>query len=286
MNTRPIVTTDIALLRRMAEQWWRLHLSVPLESLPTKLGVLAEDAVGMRGFLLIDPQANGIGLIVAAGLRDSWGVAPYLKALLPHLETLPAVQNLTALLYVGDADWLVEPLQNKGFQTQAWVMTLERKTTFPLDFVGLRNQHGLLRPATPTDLAKVVALDRLAFDQLWHKIDLDFAGCINEADPTTGAAHLVNVAELDGQIIGYVWCEMYDYHAHFNRLAVHPAHQGQGIGSQLLAESLNQAIVLGATRLTLNTQEENYRSRALYRRFGFEYTQRHIPVLWKKTFGA
>ncbi|WP_366057784.1 GNAT family N-acetyltransferase [Oceanicoccus sp.] len=37
----------------------------------------------------------------------------------------------------------------------------------------------------------------------------------------------------------------------------------------------------GVNLITLNTQENNHRSRALYERFGFVDTKQRIPVLWK-----
>ncbi len=274
INVRAIAETDNNHLRQVAERWWRVHLSVQLETLSEKIGLLAEDAVGVRGFFIIAPQPSGLAKIVAAGLRDSWNVSPYFELLLPKLESLPQMKNLTAMMYVGVSDWLVKPLQEHGFQNRAWVITLERKV-FSLPLPVQTVAH--LRTAYQEDLADILVLDNLAFNQLWHKMELDFDKCFISCSP-----HLVSVAELNGQIVGYIWSETYHHHVHLNRLAVHPTYQGQGIGSQLLHQAIEQALATGATRLTLNTPEENYRSCALYRRFGFEYTKQRMPVLWKE----
>ncbi len=82
-------------------------------------------------------------------------------------------------------------------------------------------------------------------------------------------------------MVAYEWCEIYKEHAHLTRLAVHPDYQGQGIGAQLLYQAITDALAAGANLMTLNTQENNRRSRALYERFGFVDTRQRIPVLWK-----
>jgi ribosomal-protein-alanine N-acetyltransferase len=64
-------------------------------------------------------------------------------------------------------------------------------------------------------------------------------------------------------------------------LAIHPDYQGLGIGAQLLSRAISDALANGVTFITLNTQETNRRSRALYRRFGFVQTKQRVPVLWK-----
>jgi ribosomal protein S18 acetylase RimI-like enzyme len=89
------------------------------------------------------------------------------------------------------------------------------------------------------------------------------------------------VALVDNQIIAYEWCERHGQHAHLTRLAVHPDYQGRGIGAQLLYQAITDALARGANIITLNTQEHNYRSRALYERFGFVDTKKRMPVLWK-----
>ncbi|MCP3907878.1 MAG: GNAT family N-acetyltransferase, partial [Oceanicoccus sp.] len=43
----------------------------------------------------------------------------------------------------------------------------------------------------------------------------------------------------------------------------------------------SDALAGGVNLITLNTQENNHRSRALYERFGFVDTKQRIPVLWK-----
>jgi len=120
-----------------------------------------------------------------------------------------------------------------------------------------------------------MALDRLAFDRIWHK-------SIRNLNEALARASSFTVASLDGRIVAYEWCEIYGQQAHLTRLAVHPDYQGRGIGTQLLYQAIVDAIEAGAELISLNTQEDNHRSRALYRRYGFVDTKRRMPVLCKE----
>ena len=64
-------------------------------------------------------------------------------------------------------------------------------------------------------------------------------------------------------------------------LGVHPDYQGHGIGAQLLYQAIIDTLTRGVNLITLNTQENNYRSHALYKRFGFVQTDQRMPVLCK-----
>src|SRR5512136_1476649 len=87
---RPIAGTDIHDVLRLVDTARRTHLRIPSASLQGKLktwpGFLAEDHVGLRGFMLLEPQQPSLALIIAAALRDTWGVRPYLDLLLPEVE--------------------------------------------------------------------------------------------------------------------------------------------------------------------------------------------------------
>jgi ribosomal protein S18 acetylase RimI-like enzyme len=66
--------------------------------------------------------------------------------------------------------------------------------------------------------------------------------------------------------------------AHLNRIAVHPAHHGRGIGAALLYDALHTFWRQGVEHVSLNTQSDNQESQRLYRRFGFETTGDYATV--------
>lgn len=275
LTVRAIVQSDIRNILRLVDNAWRVHIRVSQFELGNQIktmpGFLAEDKGGLRGFILIEPQRPNVALLTAAGLRDTWAVKPYLDALLPKVEQATRAENLSAVVYIGNAVWLVEELKQRGFKIREWVVAYERTGVEPPPAVP---SPAKVRTAHFRDLPDLLALDTLAFDHIWRKS----VGNFNEA--LASAASFL-LAEMDDQLVGYEWCEIYRQQAHLTRLAVHPDYQGQGIGAQLLRQAIIDVLANGADRITLNTQENNYRSCALYQRFGFVDIQRRMPVLWK-----
>jgi ribosomal-protein-alanine N-acetyltransferase len=274
-TVRPINLSDVRYILRMVETAWRVCLRASLAEFASKLktvpGFMAEDNIGLRGFMVIEPQPPDMAQLIGAGLRDTWNVKPYLDLLLPEIENAVRDHNLSHLVSISNDGWLIEELRPRGFKTREWIIVMQRPgVEQPLEPA----TPAVLRRAQPDDLPALITLDTLAFDQIWHKSIRNFAEALKRKDSFI-------VADLAGQIVGYEWCELQPQHAHLNRLAVHPNYQGRGIGAQLLHRAISDALAGGIKKLTLNTQETNRRSRALYERFGFVATNQRMPVLVK-----
>ena len=274
-NVRPIQVSDNLSIINLIKSAWRIQLRMSPAELSRRLrrlpGFLAEDKVGLRGFMLIEPLTSGIGLLVASGLRDTWGITPFLDLLLPRIIQIAKDNQLSALVHIGNTPWLLDEFKSRGFYTKEWLIGFERQGTHPPE--SPTQDAANLRTAHFTDLPALLELDDLAFEHIWHKS----ASSFNEA---MGRAASFTVAMVEERIVAYQWCELYDRHAHLTRLAVHPQFQGRGIGAQLLYQAITDAINLGADLITLNTQETNQRSQMLYERFGFVNTHQRMPVLW------
>jgi ribosomal protein S18 acetylase RimI-like enzyme len=122
-----------------------------------------------------------------------------------------------------------------------------------------------LRPASDADASTIVSVDRAAFTPHW------WYGKGTVRRRTVEASHFA-VAEVAGEVVGYVDGGLRLPTAHLNRIAVHPSHQGHGIGALLLHDALRAFWECKAKQITLNTQADNRCSRRLYGRFGFEPT--------------
>jgi len=134
-----------------------------------------------------------------------------------------------------------------------------------------------VRPATSADLPAVLTTDRAAFDPLWWHSLGSLERILHDV------VHFV-VAEVDGRIAGHAFSDLYGRQGHLVRLAVHPDSQGRGIGTRLLAESLEYLMAkCSAWPLTLNTQTNNYTSQSLYRRFGYVPTGDSTTVMVRET---
>jgi ribosomal protein S18 acetylase RimI-like enzyme len=79
----------------------------------------------------------------------------------------------------------------------------------------------------------------------------------------------VFVAELGGEPAGYVAIDESAEALRIEQLVVHPAHEAEGVGRQLLEWAEGYAISTGAARLQVVVEGENVRAAAFYRGRGF-----------------
>jgi ribosomal protein S18 acetylase RimI-like enzyme len=79
----------------------------------------------------------------------------------------------------------------------------------------------------------------------------------------------VFVAELAGDLAGYVAVEAAGEAVRIEQLLVTPLHEGEGVGRQLLEYAEGFAISEGAKRLEMLVEDDNTRALDLCRRLGF-----------------
>src|SRR5207244_2826751 len=118
-----------------------------------------------------------------------------------------------------------------------------------------------VEPMRRADVETVSAIERRCYATPWHA-NAYYTELSNRA-----AAYLV--ARMDGKVIGYggMWVIMDE--AHITTLAVDPPHQGKKIGERLLQGLMEEAILHGASRATLEVREHNVAAQGLYRKYGF-----------------
>lgn len=272
---RALEQRDTPHLMRLMMQWWRVYWRITPHETDRKFqqacGVIAEDSVGLKGFMLIERRPAGVSAVIAAGLRDSWSVPPFVSQMLPKVEELICGQATQSLMCLGSADWLTTALLQHGFQPHDWLMGYEWGGEYPSPIVP---QVATIRRVKPDDISGLIQLDRAAFKPRWQIRTADFETVLQKP-------HVVYIAEFNRQIAGYLWGEQYQQHLHVNRLAVHPTYQGRRIGAGLLRQAMSWAIAENVNKFSVNTLEHNHCSRKLYKRLGFVETKQRIPVLWK-----
>jgi len=132
-----------------------------------------------------------------------------------------------------------------------------------------------LRPATPDDAPAVTALVDAAYGHYVERIGRkpgpmtwDYAEMIRDWDAT--------VAESgDGAIVGVLIAGPTDEGFVVENVAVHPSHQGQGLGRTLLELAETKARDSGFDSIYLFTHEKMTENQALYARVGYvEYERR------------
>jgi ribosomal-protein-alanine N-acetyltransferase len=122
------------------------------------------------------------------------------------------------------------------------------------------------------DLEQVQAIDRLSFSIPWPTTSYRF-----ELLENPGSILWVAENQIQGgsrEIVGMIVVWMILDEAHIATIAVHPEYRGRGIGRELLAIALREAIEHGALESLLEVRANNLVAQALYRDFGFEIVGR------------
>jgi ribosomal protein S18 acetylase RimI-like enzyme len=89
------------------------------------------------------------------------------------------------------------------------------------------------------------------------------------------------VAELDGQVAGFVCTRLYHQHrtGHVANMAVAKEHQGRGVGKALMRGALEHFRKSGMRYARVETLEQNYKGQSFYPAFGFKEVGRQIYYL-------
>jgi ribosomal protein S18 acetylase RimI-like enzyme len=138
------------------------------------------------------------------------------------------------------------------------------------------------------DRPAAAALDLAAFTGNWA---IDVAG-IDEtcsATPSHRARaididHLDNIGRNDvpGGPAGYAITGRADHQGYLQRLAVHPDHQGRGVGISLTLDSLIWMQRRRLTRAVVNTHTDNEVALGVYQRVGFRLLPHGLSVLVRR----
>lgn len=130
-----------------------------------------------------------------------------------------------------------------------------------------------LRAYDEADCAAVLEVERHSFDWLWWNSAAEFSAYARQPGVR------VVVAELEGRVVGYSGSTLHQRDGHLDRLAVHRAVQGQGIGRLLLVEALRRISAAGVRWVGLTTQMANHHAQALYRRYGFARAPLEMTII-------
>src|SRR5439155_3578881 len=106
-----------------------------------------------------------------------------------------------------------------------------------------------IEPMGHADVDAVSAIERRSYAIPWHE------NAYHTELSNRSAVYFV--ARLDGKVVGYggMWVIMDE--AHITTLAVDPAYQGRKIGERILIVLMEEAVLQGASRATLEVRERN-----------------------------
>jgi len=186
------------------------------------------------------------------------------------LAILSKDSNLHCAAAVVMQSWFAEVLDNSQFQCSHHVVSLKYRHK-EVGSTPVLPSEKYIRPMLKKDLPAVAQLDKQAFPLLWHY-----------TLPTLQLAYqysaIATVWEENRQIIGYQISSVGDEGGHLSRLAVHPNSQGKGIGKKLVQDLIARFAKRKIFTVTVNTQNNNHASLAIYHRLGFIDTAETYPV--------
>ncbi len=153
----------------------------------------------------------------------------------------------------------------------------------------VRELAGSEQPGPLTEGIRMRALDLTSDGEAVHALDDLAFSTVPDYDPSTFAQfreeHLAVhnldpglsvIAEVDGAIAGFaltrVWPE--DRTGFVDILAVHPDHQGRGLGAALLRDAFARYAAAGLREAKLGVATDNPRALRLYERVGMRQTFR------------
>ncbi len=111
-------------------------------------------------------------------------------------------------------------------------------------------------------LRGVMAIERQVYPRPWSPNLF-----LSEMSETRNRCYLV--ARIDRDVVGYGGLISYGEEAHVTNIAVDPLHHRRKLGSRLLHDLIQHAIVMGAGAVSLEVRVSNWGAQRLYGRFGF-----------------
>jgi ribosomal protein S18 acetylase RimI-like enzyme len=274
LTVRPANPSDrnaILTLTRFDE---RVHVHLdwkPVEEwLGTQPFLLAERGRRVMGSLACPPDPPDTAWLRLFTQVDEVPAAEMWGLLWGRAQPLLRDRGVQVMAVLTMDPWMERLCQDSGFELTHAVVVLSRGRA-PAPPPRPTAASVRVRPARPADHPAIIATDTAAFATPWQMSGGLIELAIERADYLT-------VAERDGEMVGYQLSTPNPQGAHLARLAIWPSHQGQGIGGALLADLLDHYHRRGAREITVNTQDTNASSLALYHRMGFVPTGARFPV--------
>jgi len=240
----------------------------PLDWLGAPEYWVLEQFGALTAALACPPDPEGVSWLRLFAHVSSLSLADAWYSLWEHAKTSLHGRGLTVAA-ITTTDWFSALLSESGFNSDQQIVVLHYNSSsfqqrlVPPDIT--------LRPMNENDLPAVSVVDWAGFSPLWRNSLPALRSGFSQAGFAT-------VALVDGEIVGYQISTRNSFGTHLARLAVAPRHQGRGIGFFLVQDLLTQTRRAGLYRLTVNTQNDNRTSLALYRKIGFELSGEHYTV--------
>lgn len=215
-------------------------------------------------FILVSPWRHREETAILAEISGVRHIRPLINAVFAQCRYQGATVVLTAEMHER---------QRPRFWQSVGMQPVEKIIALSLSPVRLRRDQPdrlafkRVSPGDESDLDILLALDHAAFPWLWWNTRDEFVFYLGLTDVE------VYLAVLENRVVGYVGMTRYRGWGHLDRVAIAPEQQGKGFGREAVDFSIARGQELGFSSLSLSTQEENWQSRAVYKRAGFTHVR-------------
>ncbi len=147
----------------------------------------------------------------------------------------------------------------------------------------MSRQEKSVRPAEPEEAAAVGDLVRASYSKYVERIGKEPAPMLEDYAALIRAGEMWVLAE-GGEVLGVLVMRPAEDHLFVDNVAVAPAHQGKGLGRELVAFAEERAKREGLPEVRLYTNEKMHENLAVYARLGFEETERKLDGGYRRVF--
>ncbi len=274
ISIRAATSKDRAKIAQLIqfESYVHRHLDwrPPLDWIGNKPYFIAERRGRIISALACPPDPSDISWVRVFAATGKFGGEKAWSFLWPETKETLKQMGTKSIVAIPLQDWFKNILTESNFSYIHDVIVLdwESKKIVPPS----ENKHFVIRPVRPVDLETINRIDEKAFGSLWRNSYETLELAFKQALVATA------VVNKDDHILGYQISTPSPFGAHLARLAVLPEKQGLGIGTLLIQHLQSIFEERVSTRLSVNTQDNNIASLALYDKTGFKLTGEKYPV--------
>ena len=244
----------------------------PIEWIGHSPFLMLEKDLRLQALLVCPPDPTGVYWIRILASLFTVPIEECYHALFQvAVEKIRTADKNSAITSIAYQDWMKSLLIRNGWEICQQVVQLHWNRRKAFSIPENCPDGILIRSMNLPDIPDVALIDQACFDFLWQHSEDGLRRAYEQSTYCT-------VAEKDGLLVGYQITTLQRNRAHIARLAVLPGFQKHRIGFCLVADVINQFRKPWTREISVNTQQDNFKSLGLYRKIGFEMIDESFPI--------
>ena len=244
----------------------------PIEWVGHSPFLMLEKGDRLQALLVCPPDPKNIYWIRMLASLFTIPIEESYEALFPiALEKIRNSNKENVITSIAYQDWMQTLLSRNGWEICQQVVQLRWNRRKAAEYPKKCPEGYIIRPMYLPDLPSVALIDQACFDFLWQHSEDALRRAFEQSTYCT-------VAEKDGILVGYQITTLQRNRAHIARLAVLPDFQRLRIGYCLVNDVIAQYRKPWTREISVNTQQDNFKSLSLYNKIGFELTDERFPI--------